>query len=208
LVVHAYRGGAAPGADRLASMGLEFHTFESAGTSEDIAMLMAYERGAELIVAVGTHNYLVEFMDKARRGMSSTFLTRLRVGEKLSRRTGLVISKRKLAVAVCNTCLKGSDCARLGQACEVAARDDSSGAHSDDSKHERYAGPDRRCVHAPVEGGHDHRVCNAPEHNCACHGCARVGRGPKHSNRKRQRVASHVRPQDAEPTEQHRALAL
>ena len=39
--------------------------------------------GAELIVAVGTHATLVEFLDKGRQGMASTFLTRLRVGSKL-----------------------------------------------------------------------------------------------------------------------------
>jgi uncharacterized membrane-anchored protein len=44
-------------------------------------MLMAAEKGAELIVSVGSHFNLVEFLDKNRAGMSSTFLTRLRVGE-------------------------------------------------------------------------------------------------------------------------------
>lgn len=80
LVVHGYRGGRAPGAARLAGMGLEHVVFESAGTSEDIAMLLAYEREASLIVAVGTHNSMVEFLDKGRAGMASTFLVRLKVG--------------------------------------------------------------------------------------------------------------------------------
>jgi len=80
LVVHAYQGGVAPGYERLETMGLECTKFESAGTSEDIAMLLAYERGAELIVAVGTHTNLIEFMDKGRKGGASTFLVRLRVG--------------------------------------------------------------------------------------------------------------------------------
>ena len=48
--------------------------------SEDVAMLLAYEAGASLIVAVGTHVTMVEFLDKGRRGMASTFLTRLRLG--------------------------------------------------------------------------------------------------------------------------------
>jgi uncharacterized membrane-anchored protein len=55
----------------------------SAGTSQDVAMLLAYEKGAALIVSVGAHFNLVEFLDKGRRGMSSTFLTRLRIGETL-----------------------------------------------------------------------------------------------------------------------------
>jgi uncharacterized membrane-anchored protein len=80
LVVHAYPGGKAPGAARLDELGLPYLTVEAAGTSEDLAMLLAHEKGAELIVAVGSHNSMVEFLDKGRSGMASTFLTRLRVG--------------------------------------------------------------------------------------------------------------------------------
>lgn len=80
LVVHAYAGGHAPGLERLEALGLPAITFEASGTSEDIAMLLAFERGAELIVAVGTHANLIEFLDKGRKGMASTFLVRLRVG--------------------------------------------------------------------------------------------------------------------------------
>ena len=80
LVVHAYAGGSAPGLERLDALGLKAVTFEATGTSEDIAMLMAFDQGAELIVAVGTHANMIEFMDKGRKGMASTFLTRLRVG--------------------------------------------------------------------------------------------------------------------------------
>jgi uncharacterized membrane-anchored protein len=80
LVVHAFPEGRAPGLERIRAAGLESVIFEATGTSEDIAMLLAYERGAELIVAVGTHANLVEFLDKGRKGMASTFLTRLRVG--------------------------------------------------------------------------------------------------------------------------------
>jgi len=80
LVVHAYAGGKAPGLERVEALKLNSVVFEAPGTSEDIAMLLAFERGAELIVAVGTHASLVDFMDKGRKGMASTFLTRLRVG--------------------------------------------------------------------------------------------------------------------------------
>lgn len=80
LVVHAYSGGRAPGLERIEALGLPCVLYEASGTSEDIAMLLAYERGAELIVAVGTHSNLVEFLDKGRKGMASTFLVRLRVG--------------------------------------------------------------------------------------------------------------------------------
>jgi uncharacterized membrane-anchored protein len=81
LVVHAYRDGSAPGCDRLERLGLEHKILPAGGTSQDVAMLHAYERGARLIVTVGSHFNLIEFLDKDRAGMSSTFLTRLRVGE-------------------------------------------------------------------------------------------------------------------------------
>jgi uncharacterized membrane-anchored protein len=81
LVVHAYADGRAPGREHLESLGLAYKVVPAPGTSQDIAMLIAAEKGAELLVSVGSHNNLVEFLDKNRRGMSSTFLTRLRVGE-------------------------------------------------------------------------------------------------------------------------------
>lgn len=83
LVVHAYRDGRAPGLDRIHELGLEAVIFPALGTSEDAAMLLADSKGAQLLVAVGTHASLVEFLDKGREGMASTFLTRLRVGPKL-----------------------------------------------------------------------------------------------------------------------------
>jgi uncharacterized membrane-anchored protein len=81
LVVHAYRDGAAPGGRRLEELGLRYATVSAPGISEDIALLLAFEKGAELIVAVGTHFNLTEFLERDRAGMSSTFVTRLKVGE-------------------------------------------------------------------------------------------------------------------------------
>jgi uncharacterized membrane-anchored protein len=83
LVVHAYRDGRAPGLQRVQELGQEAVIFPATATSEDIAMLLADDKGASLIVAVGTHANMVEFLDKGRAGMASTFLTRLRVGSKL-----------------------------------------------------------------------------------------------------------------------------
>lgn len=83
IVVHAYPDGRAPGLERVHGLGLDAVVFPATGTSEDIAMLLADDKGASLIVAVGTHASLVEFLDKGRQGMGSTFLTRLRVGGKL-----------------------------------------------------------------------------------------------------------------------------
>ena len=83
VVVHAYADGRAPGAERLAALGVEPVVVPAVGTSQDVAMLLAHENGAELIVSVGAHFNLTEFLDKNRAGMSSTFLTRLRIGETL-----------------------------------------------------------------------------------------------------------------------------
>jgi uncharacterized membrane-anchored protein len=83
VVVHAYPDGRAPGLARVEALGVGAVVFPAAGTSEDAAMLLADELGASLIVAVGTHATLEEFLDKGRAGMASTFLTRLRVGSKL-----------------------------------------------------------------------------------------------------------------------------
>jgi len=81
LVVHAYPNGKAPGRSHLEELGLAFKVVPAPGTSQDVAMLIAAEKGAELIVSVGSQFNLVEFLDKNRRGMASTFLTRLRLGE-------------------------------------------------------------------------------------------------------------------------------
>ena len=83
LIVHAYPDGSAPGHERLENAGLDHLVIPAPGTSQDVAMLLANEKGASLIVMVGAHFNLLEFLDKNRAGMSSTFLTRLRVGETL-----------------------------------------------------------------------------------------------------------------------------
>jgi uncharacterized membrane-anchored protein len=81
LILHAYLDGQAPGRHRLTALDVPFTVVPSSGTSEDVAFLLAHEKRADLIVAVGTHGNLREFLDKGRKGMSSTFLVRLRVGE-------------------------------------------------------------------------------------------------------------------------------
>jgi uncharacterized membrane-anchored protein len=81
ILVHAYRNGGAPGSARCEQLGVEHQVVSISGISEDVALLLAYEKGAELIVAVGTHFTLAEFLERDRAGMSSTFVTRLKVGE-------------------------------------------------------------------------------------------------------------------------------
>lgn len=80
VVVHAYPNGEAPGLKKVRELGIPAVTLPLAGTSEDVAMLLAYEKGARLIVAVGTHSNVLDFLEKGRRGMGSTFLVRLKVG--------------------------------------------------------------------------------------------------------------------------------
>jgi uncharacterized membrane-anchored protein len=80
VVAHTDPDGRAPGLERAQDFGVDAVRFPSAGTSEDIALLLADTHGAELIVTVGTHATLLEFLDRGRAGMASTFLTRLRVG--------------------------------------------------------------------------------------------------------------------------------
>jgi uncharacterized membrane-anchored protein len=81
VIVHAYREGRAPGAERAERLGVPYQVVPVTGISEDVALLLAYEKGAALIVAVGTHFNLIEFLERNRAGMSSTFITRLKVGE-------------------------------------------------------------------------------------------------------------------------------
>lgn len=83
LIVHAYSDGTSPGMARLSALGLDAIPWPIGATSEDLALLLAYESGADLIVAVGTHANLVEYLDKGREGMASTFLVRLKVGPRL-----------------------------------------------------------------------------------------------------------------------------
>jgi uncharacterized membrane-anchored protein len=81
VLVHGYRDGLAPGEERAKRLGVEYQVVTATGISEDVALLLAFEKGSELIVAVGTHFNLIEFLERNRSGMSSTFITRLKVGE-------------------------------------------------------------------------------------------------------------------------------
>lgn len=80
LIAHAYPDGRCPSAERLANLGVEFQVVPAPGTSEDLALLLAHENGADLIVLVGSHSNMIDFLEKGRPGMASTFLTRLKIG--------------------------------------------------------------------------------------------------------------------------------
>jgi len=89
IIVHAYPDGRAPGMERIEKLGLKAGVIASPGTSEDLAFLLAYEQKAELIVAVGSHSHMIDFLEKGRKGMGSTFLVRLKIGHKLVDAKGL-----------------------------------------------------------------------------------------------------------------------
>ena len=99
IIVHAYTDGRAPGLKRVQDLGLDAIVFPAPGTSEDIAMLIAYEYKAELIVALGTHSNMIDFLEKGRKGMASTFLVRLKIGSKLIDAKGVnLLYKSKLKI--------------------------------------------------------------------------------------------------------------
>lgn len=80
IIVHGYLDGNTPGEKRVKELQLPYNILPAIGTSEDIALLMAFQEGAELIIALGTHSNLIDFLNKGRDGMASTFLVRLKVG--------------------------------------------------------------------------------------------------------------------------------
>jgi len=109
IVVHAYAEGHAPGEERLRRLGVPFTTVAAPGISEDVALLLAHDKGAQLIVAVGTHFNLVEFLERNRAGMSSTFVTRLKVGEILVDAKGVsqLVSRRLGLAPLLAVCAAG-----------------------------------------------------------------------------------------------------
>lgn len=83
LIVHSYINGEAPGLQRLHRLHLSGALLPSGGTSEDAALLLAYDGGCDQIVTVGLHSHMQDFLEKGRKGMGSTWLVRMKVGSKL-----------------------------------------------------------------------------------------------------------------------------
>jgi uncharacterized membrane-anchored protein len=83
IIAHAYEDGTVPAARRIDNLDTGYISWPLAATSEDLALLLAWVKKADLIVALGTHSNLVEYLDKGRSGMASSFLVRLKVGTKL-----------------------------------------------------------------------------------------------------------------------------
>jgi len=91
IVLHAYEDGYCPCLDRIAAMNIPYKILAMKGTSEDAALMLAYHKSAELLVLVGGHSCMYDFMCKGRPGMSSTFITRTLVGSRLVDCKGLSI---------------------------------------------------------------------------------------------------------------------
>lgn len=69
--------------ERLEKTGADAQTFVAAGSDEDLALVLADTNEASVIILAGGHTSLVDFLDRGPTDMSSTFLTRLRVGTRL-----------------------------------------------------------------------------------------------------------------------------
>src|ERR1700758_2321267 len=84
VVLPADADGHAPGLDRIQDLGIGAMTFPAAGSATDLALLLADHHGAALIVTAGHTATIEEFFDRTRaQSNPSTFLTRLKVGQKL-----------------------------------------------------------------------------------------------------------------------------
>jgi len=84
VVLPADADGHAKGLERIQDLGVGAMTFPAAGSAADLALLLADHHGASLIVTVGHTANIEEFFDRTRQqSLPSTFLTRLKVGEKL-----------------------------------------------------------------------------------------------------------------------------
>lgn len=91
IILHAYDDGCCPCLGRILPMNVPYSMIKLKGTSEDAALMLAYRKKAQLIVLVGGHSCMYDFLDKGREGMSSTFVIRTLVGERLVDCKGLGI---------------------------------------------------------------------------------------------------------------------
>lgn len=83
LILHAYIDGSCPCKSRIDAMNIKYKLLPIKGTSEDIALLLAYDKGASNIILIGGHSCMTDFLDKGRPGMGSTLITRLKVADRL-----------------------------------------------------------------------------------------------------------------------------
>jgi uncharacterized membrane-anchored protein len=82
VVVRIERGAPMP-VETFERMGVRPQRLETSATAEDAALLLAHAQGASVIVGVGVHATITDFLDRQRSGLASTYLTRLTVGDLL-----------------------------------------------------------------------------------------------------------------------------
>lgn len=82
VVVRLERGAPMP-VENFERMGVRPQRLETSATAEDAALLLAHAHGASVIVGVGLHATITDFLDRQRAGLASTYLTRLSVGDLL-----------------------------------------------------------------------------------------------------------------------------
>ncbi|MDG5788677.1 putative cytokinetic ring protein SteA [Evansella sp. AB-P1] len=84
FIAHSYMDGFSPGQERLKKLSVESTSIPFPGMSEDLAIMLAYVSKANHIFTLGCRNSCVELIEKGRKGMGSTILTRMFAGEKIS----------------------------------------------------------------------------------------------------------------------------
>lgn len=82
VVVRVEHGHRRP-VEHLERLGVRAARVETSVSTEDVALLLADAAQASVIVGVGSHATLDDFLDRQRAGLASTYLTRLRVGQRL-----------------------------------------------------------------------------------------------------------------------------
>lgn len=83
-IAHSYMNGTSPGQERLKENAIPCEAIPFPGLSEDLAIMLAYVSGSTQIITLGCRNSVVELVEKGRKGMGSTLLTRMYAGDKIS----------------------------------------------------------------------------------------------------------------------------
>ncbi|MBU9724102.1 MULTISPECIES: putative cytokinetic ring protein SteA [Bacillaceae] len=89
FISHSYMDGRSPGRDRLRALSVDSESIPFPGLSEDLAIMLAFRSKAEHIYTMGCRASVTELVEKGRKGMGSTLLTRMYVGDRLSDLKGI-----------------------------------------------------------------------------------------------------------------------
>jgi len=83
VVLVAARGSGLDEQASIEAMAGPPHLVDTAATAEDVALLLADRYDAALVVGVGLHTHLEDYLEGQQSGRASTFATRLKVGNRL-----------------------------------------------------------------------------------------------------------------------------